>query len=50
MIYRVRLNRKVRNIKVYDVLKKSGQGQNFITKLFMRIFAQKKTEEGAVKG
>ena len=41
MIYRVRLNRKIHNIKVYTVLKKSGQKQNVITKLFMGVFAKK---------
>ncbi len=45
MIYRVRLNRKVRNIRVYTLLKKSGAKQNAITKLFMQIFAGKKSEE-----
>ena len=47
MIYRVRLSKKVRNIKVYDLLKKSGQAQNVITRLFMRVFAKKKPEEEA---
>ena len=45
MIYRVRLNKKVRNIRVYHLLKKSGQGQNVITRLFMRIFVKKKGDE-----
>jgi hypothetical protein len=47
MIYRVRLNRKVRNIKIYTVLIKSGQRQNVITRLFMRIFAKKGAGEAA---
>ncbi len=47
MIYRVQLNRRVRNIKVYTLLKKSGEQQNALTKLFMRIFGgKKKAEDG----
>jgi hypothetical protein len=49
MIYRVRLNKKVSNIKVYNVLKKSGAQQNAITKLFMRFFGPKK-QGGAAEG
>lgn len=46
MIYRVHLNKKVRNIKVYNVLKASGQRQNFLTKLFMKVFTpQRKSGE-----
>jgi hypothetical protein len=47
MIYRVRLNKKVRNIKVFTMLIKSGQAQNIITRLFMRVFIKKKSEEAA---
>jgi hypothetical protein len=50
MLYRARLNRKVRNIKVYTLLKSSGERQNAVTKLFMRIFAKKNTEQGGAKG
>ena len=47
MIYRVQVNRKVRNIKVYTVLRGSGQRQNAITKLFMQIFGGRKGAEPA---
>ena len=50
MIYRVQLNRRVHSIKVYTVLKKGGQQQNAITKLFMKAFNRKKPEEGAARG
>ncbi len=39
-IYQVRMNRQLKNIKVYIILKKIGQRDSFMTKLFMRIFNQ----------
>ena len=44
------LNKKVRNIKVYTMLKGSGQRQNALTKLFMRVFSRKKKGEEAARG
>ncbi|MGD0728900.1 MAG: hypothetical protein ABR981_02385 [Candidatus Micrarchaeaceae archaeon] len=46
MIYQARVNRKLRNIKVYAIKNKIGRKDNFMTKLFMRLFVrQKKTAE-----
>lgn len=45
MIYRVQVNRKVRNIKVYNILKKGGQRENAITRLFEKVFVKKKPGE-----
>ena len=45
MIYRVQMNRKVRNIKVYNILKKGGQRENAITRLFEKVFVKKKPGE-----
>ncbi len=47
MIYRVRIRKRVRSIKVYNVLKKVGPTENAITKLFERIFLKRKPEEAA---
>ena len=44
MIYRVQLNRRVHNIRVYNILKKKS-GENAITRLFERIFVKKNAEE-----
>lgn len=52
MVYRVRMNKRLNNVKVYVVLKRQNQRkQSFMTKLFMKIFRQdnKSTEvESAV--
>lgn len=45
MIYRVQVNRKIRNIKVYNILKKGGQKENVITRLFERVFVKRKPDE-----
>ena len=48
MIYRVQVNRRVRNIRVYNVLRKTGPAQNPLTKVFMRVFGGRRPGE-AVK-
>ncbi len=45
MIYKVRINRRLRNVQVYATLKKTSGNINFLTKLVMRIFVRKKKEE-----
>jgi hypothetical protein len=47
MIYRVQVNRRVRNIKVYNILKRSGPRENALTRLFERIFVRKRPGEAA---
>jgi hypothetical protein len=43
--YMVRVNRRVKNVHIYKVLKRSSGNINVVTKLFMRIFTPKKKEE-----
>lgn len=41
MIYKIKIKRKIRNIRVYSVLrKKSAQKNNFMTNLFIKIFSK----------
>ncbi|MDE1833049.1 MAG: hypothetical protein KGH58_01380 [Candidatus Micrarchaeota archaeon] len=44
MIYTVRVNKRLRYIKVYAVKQKVGQRETFMTKFFTRIFNPKKGE------
>ncbi|MGC8648785.1 MAG: hypothetical protein ACP5UN_01015 [Candidatus Micrarchaeia archaeon] len=44
MIYRVNINKKVRNIKVVHIIKKLEGNPNLLTRFFIRIFAGKKKE------
>ena len=46
MIYQIRINKKLRNIKVYTILRKLGGGETFMTKFFMKLFKQQnRTDE-----
>ena len=47
MIYKTQIKKKIQNIRVYEVLRKSGGRQNFLTSLFMRIINRNKSGEGA---
>lgn len=38
MKYYVRINKRLRYIKVYSVINPIGKKQNFMTKLFMKAF------------
>lgn len=42
MKYNVRINKKVKYMKVYTLLKKIGNNENFLTKLFIKIFTKNK--------
>lgn len=44
MIYQIRVNRKIRNIRVYAIKNRIGQRNTAVTKLFMRLFGQSKKE------
>jgi|GEM_PF-1779727 hypothetical protein len=37
-IYQMRVNKRLRNIKVYLIRRKIGKMDNFMTKLFIRLF------------
>ncbi len=45
MKYLIRINTRVRNVRIYSILKKTSGNVNFLTKLFMRVFAGVKKEE-----
>ena len=40
MKYNVRIKKKARNVKVYTIVKKMGAQENFLTKLFMKVFVK----------
>ena len=46
MKYIITMNRRIRYIKVYNIVKRVGERQNALTKLFTRIFSQKGTQKG----
>ena len=48
MRYNVRVKKRSRNVKVYTIVKKAGSEENFITKLFMKVFS--KGNKGAQSG
>lgn len=43
--YIVRVNRRVKNVRIYKVVKKLSGNTNLLTKVFLRIFAPRKKEE-----
>lgn len=45
MQYAVRINKRVKNVRVFTVLKKTSGNVNIVTKLFIRIFAGKKKDK-----
>ena len=45
MKYSVRINKSVRNVHVYRVLKKTSGNVNVLTKLFISVFSRGKKEE-----
>lgn len=50
MIYQARINKRVRNERVYVVSRRLGSGTNILTRLFMKLFRQegpKNPEESA---
>lgn len=40
MIYQVRTNRTSKNTRVYVILKRIGQREGFLTKVFIKLFRQ----------
>ena len=41
MKYYARVNRRIRNVRVYHTINKVGEKENALTKLFIRIFNPK---------
>ncbi len=51
MTYTIRINKRVRNVKVYSVKKRVGKSEGFMTKLFIKLFNQgRKNETGTAAG
>ena len=47
MKYAVRINKRVRYLRAYTVVKRVGENQNLFTKLLIKVFNRKKNEETA---
>ena len=45
MRYKIRINKRVRSIKSYVIVKKIEGNPNIVTKLFMKLFSGTKKEE-----
>ena len=45
MKYYIKINKKIRNVRVYAILKKVGGNQNFLTDIFLKIFNRPKSSE-----
>jgi hypothetical protein len=45
MIYPIRINKRIRNMRVYSIKKRVGKNEGFMTKLFIRLFNQGKKDE-----
>ncbi len=46
MKYAVRINKRVKYLRTYTILKRIGDNENLLTKMFIKIFSRKK-QEGA---
>ena len=45
MKYAVRINKRIRNVRVYMITKRIGERQNFMTKLFTSAFTRHKNDQ-----
>ena len=45
MKYAIRINKRVRYLKTYTIAKKIGENENFLTKMFVKIFNRKQEQE-----
>jgi hypothetical protein len=44
MKYYARVNKRIRDVHVYNTVKRIGGSENFLTKLFVRIFNPKEAK------
>jgi hypothetical protein len=44
MKYIARVNKRVRYIRVYEIVKKAGPKQNFLTRLFVKALTKKENK------
>ncbi len=42
MIYQVRINKRLSNVKVYTIKQKLGNKESFLTKLFLKVINRNK--------
>ena len=45
MIYSVKIKKRLRYVRVYTILKKTGHQENILTRLFMKALLRKKPGE-----
>jgi hypothetical protein len=46
MKYAIKINKHVKYLQTYTILKKIGAQDNFLTKLFIKVFNKKQKDEG----
>ncbi len=49
MKYAVTINKRVRYLKTYNIVKRVGEKNNFITNMFIKMFGKKGEEENQAK-
>lgn len=47
MKYAVRINKRIRYLRTYTIMKRFGEPNNLLTKVFIKIFSRKKKGEAA---
>jgi hypothetical protein len=47
MKYAVRINKRIRYLRTFTIIKRFGEPSNLLTKVFIRIFSRKKRGEAA---
>ncbi len=45
MIYNVKINQRLKYVRVYHIVKRLSKGENPITKLFMKLLTKKDKDE-----
>ncbi|MCL5430056.1 MAG: hypothetical protein M1504_01095 [Candidatus Marsarchaeota archaeon] len=49
MRYSVRINKKIRNVRVYTIVKKVTGNSSVLTKIFLKVFSKKGANEEVPK-
>ncbi|MGI0134225.1 MAG: hypothetical protein ACREBW_04625 [Candidatus Micrarchaeaceae archaeon] len=49
MKYAVRINKRIKNVRVYAVMKRVGSHENFMTRLFTSAFSRHQKEQDMTK-
>jgi hypothetical protein len=45
MKYVIRINKRIKYLKTYKILKKAGPSDNFLTRVFVRLFNKKEPKD-----